>query len=425
MSVVLEQDGVTKRRAFRREHLQGLHGWRRSYRVRGAVHGGGKPTPLPLLEGTRVLTGVEADFVSYNPLGTVRVENPDLGVVNFMVSATDDNLIENESAPVDRLDLHVPVFEAPGLKRVSYRLGLDVMTDEDKIEALRRHFLENFRYTLALDSVVGAGAGTEVAITDFLEHTRMGHCEYYGTAAALLLREAGVPTRYCEGFGAEEWDGENKQWILRAAHAHAWCRAYIGGTREERIGEDGESMVTWSGGRWVDVDLTPPNWYGMERQGAGAPLLAQFIDWWQRMREDFLIWRTRAANRELVTVIMISVAVLLLMYIVRRLWYKRTRGEKGGRGRYAGGRVDVVTPLHKLERVAARVLGKRPKGVSLSRWMLRLRAMLPGGGDELQEAVGLHWRARFDPLGLEEAEEVRLAVTCKELRRTIKRLPRG
>ncbi|MCH1922190.1 transglutaminase-like domain-containing protein, partial [Shewanella sp. A3A] len=84
-------------------------------------------------------------------------------------------------------------------------------------------------------------------IGKFLTDTRAGHCEFFATSAALMLRDVGVPTRYVTGFVAAEIDPKTKQALLRGTHAHAWCRAW-----------DAELE------RWVDVDVTPPDWLGQE-----------------------------------------------------------------------------------------------------------------------------------------------------------------
>ena len=183
-------------------------------------------------------------------------------------------------------------------------------------------------------------------------------------------------------------------------------------------------QTVWTGGRWIDVDLTPPNWLGLERQGAGTPLLVHLIDWWQRVREDFLIWRTRPTNRLLVRMGFIAVGLLLVVYVARRLWTHRRRGARPRTAR-PGGAEALITPLHALERSAGTVLGPRPRGEALTRWLEDLQRVLPDQEAELKTAVALHWKARFDPLGVEEAERAQLAETCQSLRKAIRRLPRG
>jgi hypothetical protein len=373
-------------------------------------------TALPLPETTRVLRGLAVDGVTWNPLGTVVAENPDYSVIDYQVVLGDENL--TESPPDGIVDLHVPKKERAGLERTCLRLQLRDLPDKEKIDALRLFFRENFKYTLDLNHPSVSGPMATMAITRFLEVTKEGHCEYYGSTAALLLRQAGVPTRYCEGFSAQERDLDRDEWILRGRHAHAWCRAYIGGRREASVLPDGSTKTLWSGGRWVDVDLTPPAWFGLE--GSAVPWQRILLDKIQRAREDFLLWRTQPANRRLVDLVMATIAILLFAYVAVRVWKTRTRRRMK---QIAGFRTreDVpVTPLHGLERLAEPWLGARPSGAPLTRWLGGLADQIPETDAPLIHAVTLHRKIRFDPVAAQPDEREQLDALCRDLRRHIK-----
>jgi transglutaminase-like putative cysteine protease len=68
-------------------------------------------------------------------------------------------------------------------------------------------------------------AATEDPLADFLFTRRKGHCEYFATALAVLLRTHGFATRVMTGFfgGERVEDG----YLLRAADAHAWVQVWI------------------------------------------------------------------------------------------------------------------------------------------------------------------------------------------------------
>lgn len=76
-------------------------------------------------------------------------------------------------------------------------------------------------------------------VEDFLFAETAGHCEYFASASALLLRLAGVPTRYVNGFLGGEWNAMRGTITVRENRAHSWVEAYLG-----RSG-------------WVRVDATP------------------------------------------------------------------------------------------------------------------------------------------------------------------------
>ncbi len=122
--------------------------------------------------------------------------------------------------------------------------------------------------------------------------------------------------------------------------------------------------------------------------------------------------------------VLITLGVLLVAWIVRRVWRFRVRKRKR---EIAGGREreDVpVTSLHTLERAAEPWLGTRPAGVALTRWLGGLTERIPAASQGLHSAVALHWKARFDPMGAEEWEQERLDEVCRKLRKLLKDEPR-
>ncbi len=97
-------------------------------------------------------------------------------------------------------------------------------------EAQYRYRLANFvaeylrtNYTYSLD---GSNNSSE-PVLQFLNETKSGHCSLYASAMTLILRELGVPARYCTGFYVEAADGSNSV-LLRERNLHAWVEVYIG-----------------------------------------------------------------------------------------------------------------------------------------------------------------------------------------------------
>lgn len=71
----------------------------------------------------------------------------------------------------------------------------------------------------------------------FLENSDKGYCIHFATAATVLLRAAGIPARYVEGYTVQT-DGTETT-IVREKQAHAWVEYYL-----DHIG-------------WVILDPTP------------------------------------------------------------------------------------------------------------------------------------------------------------------------
>lgn len=91
---------------------------------------------------------------------------------------------------------------------------------------------------------------------EFLLGNGGGHCEFFASALATMLRTRGIPCRVVTGFRSSRWDEEGRTLSFRARDAHAWVEVH-----------DPE-------GGWYAVDATPA---AEEREGGASP--------WARLRE--------------------------------------------------------------------------------------------------------------------------------------------
>jgi len=105
----------------------------------------------------------------------------------------------------------------------------------DSARVIESYFQQNFRYTLEQKS-----GGAEDPLADFMFRVREGHCEYFSTAMAVMLRSAGVATRVVNGFQLGEYNDAADVYTVRQSDAHSWVEVYFPDT-----------------GAWVTFDPTP------------------------------------------------------------------------------------------------------------------------------------------------------------------------
>ncbi|MBN2579536.1 MAG: DUF3488 domain-containing protein [Pirellulales bacterium] len=95
-------------------------------------------------------------------------------------------------------------------------------------------------------------------IEDFVSRHRAGHCEYFASALALMLRSQKIPARLVTGFKCDEWNQFGQCYEVRNLHAHAWVEAYL---RPSQIPPEllhGEDKWPWkTHGGWLQLDPTP------------------------------------------------------------------------------------------------------------------------------------------------------------------------
>jgi protein-glutamine gamma-glutamyltransferase len=68
-----------------------------------------------------------------------------------------------------------------------------------------------------------------VPLVDFLFNTRLGYCQQFSGAMALLLRMGGVPARVASGFSPGRFDAKRNEFVVRDDDAHSWVEAYFPG----------------------------------------------------------------------------------------------------------------------------------------------------------------------------------------------------
>ena len=67
------------------------------------------------------------------------------------------------------------------------------------------------------------------AVEDFLFNRKEGHCEYFASALALMLRAVDVPARLVSGFKGGDLKSSTGYFVVQGRHAHVWVEAYLDG----------------------------------------------------------------------------------------------------------------------------------------------------------------------------------------------------
>jgi hypothetical protein len=345
---------------------------------------------LSLPRGTVEVRGLEALALKRNGLGTVQAESPP---GYFTYSAWVDPAAATDDAPQED-DLRVPKSEQALLARLADELGLPGVSAESAVAAVEAHFAHGFGYS----TFQPLGSRGSAALADFLLRTRAGHCEYFATATALLLRAAGVPARYATGFSAQEYSRLEDAYVVRVRHAHAWVKAYVNGA-------------------WRDVDTTPAAWAGVE-QDAASSWWSPLADLWSWTRFRLSQITAGARDETATTALWTGVALLLATWFGWRLYRQRRLiviGERGPRGEKTGtGTAGSDSEFFLVERALARIGLPRGPGETVMEWLARIGPGLPEGmrASELIELASLHYRHRFDPAGLATADRERLKASA-------------
>ena len=104
----------------------------------------------------------------------------------------------------------------------------------DKAKAVENYLQTQFGYSLEMK------AQGEEPLADFLFNVREGHCEYFATAMAIMLRSQGIATRVVNGFQQSEYNEMADVFVIRQKDAHSWVEVYFPGENA-----------------WIQFDPTP------------------------------------------------------------------------------------------------------------------------------------------------------------------------
>lgn len=130
--------------------------------------------------------------------------------------------------------LDLPIKYDRRIDELAFQVTGNAANRYDKAQAIESYLKTRFGYTLELK------AGGEEPLADFLFNVREGHCEYFATAMAIMLRTQGIATRVVNGFSGGDYNETADVFVVRQKNAHSWVEVYFPNEKE-----------------WVTFDPTP------------------------------------------------------------------------------------------------------------------------------------------------------------------------
>jgi transglutaminase-like putative cysteine protease len=192
---------------------------------------------LPLPYGDLVVEPPGMDPLRLGPGGSLRWTFPVRRTTALRVGLTPDPV---QPAPPPRgrrlAELTATGAGCESARAWSQRIVPVSLPPRELAENLALTLRSEFKYTL--DNPSGAAANP---LQDFLERSHAGHCEYFASALAVMLRYRGIPARVVNGFRLGPWIEEGGYFLVTQNEAHSWVEYY-----------DPEA------GGWRAADPTPP-----------------------------------------------------------------------------------------------------------------------------------------------------------------------
>jgi len=333
-----------------------------------------KTAVIPVPQGITTLIAGGATQVEASPYGIVRMEKYE-GWSRYKTRHVTS--LAFDAAP-GKSDLDLPGTYEEDLTMIARKLGLFDMEPAGIIRTVESWFADNFSYSLTQRHRYPRGRH----LSKFLLEHRTGHCEFFATATALLLRAAGIPTRYVVGYSVQEYSPLEDQYIARASYAHSWAQA-------------------WVDGRWQVIDTTPAIWAPLEDEN--RTLIEPLVDLWSWLTYRLSLRdvdEEESGSRQFIYPVLIAVLIAVLLWrLIYQSGSRRTRRDKR--------KTDLDPDRQGLDSAMYPLLAKLEKrhsprrtGETLSAWFERIQS--PGEVEKIRPVLTLHYRYRFDPDGCNE-----------------------
>jgi transglutaminase-like putative cysteine protease len=176
--------------------------------------------------------------------------------------------------PAHEKYLQLPARFDERISQLAKNISENSFNRYDKAKAVESYLQNNFGYTLELKP------GGEEPLAEFLFTYREGHCEYFATAMAVMLRTQGIATRVVNGFQPGEYNETADVYVVKQRNAHSWVEVYF---PKENV--------------WVPFDPTPFAGQSLE-SNASTGIIGKFNNYVEALETFWIQYFVAFDNQE-------------------------------------------------------------------------------------------------------------------------------
>lgn len=191
-----------------------------------------EPIESPVLFAASRPLAIQGDFpfVRVDAEGSMQARRHDFERVIYKVlsdvSEPEPSVLSNDSRPYPAAFaryLQLPASLDPRVDALANAIVANAHARNryDEAKAIEAHLQQEFGYSLQMRA-----AGPD-PLADFLFNVKQGHCEYFSTAMAVMLRTRGIASRVVNGFLPGEYNDAAAAYTVRQSDAHSWVEVYF------------------------------------------------------------------------------------------------------------------------------------------------------------------------------------------------------
>ena len=273
--------------------------------------------------------------------------------------------------------LRLPLLD-PRIPRLAKQITAAADNNYDKALAVETYLRTHFEYSLQLSRTV-----PHDPLANFLFERKQGHCEYFASSMAVLLRSLGVPARVVNGFRTGEFNDLTSQYVVRASNAHSWVEVFFpghgwiafdptpGGSIPVRTGWNRlalyvDAMASFWRDWVVNYDAGHQQALALGARSGSRQLVSLARHWWRRHYETLLAATRRTKSAMAGSPVRWGIAgvlitlLLLLAVNARLLWQTLARRRLAARPEKSPRRAATIWYQRMTKIVAQRGWHKSP-----------------------------------------------------------------
>jgi protein-glutamine gamma-glutamyltransferase len=168
-------------------------------------------------------------LVLRSPNGNYSVPAPDARTVSYEVysfleapaASIDPALVDPLPLSVRQAYLQLPHLD-PRIPELSKNIVGSELSPLRRARSVEKYLRTHYGYTLELPR-----KEPDDPLAFFLFHRLKGHCEYFASAMAVMLRTLGIPSRVVTGFQSGVYNPISGSQLVRSSDAHSWVEAWL------------------------------------------------------------------------------------------------------------------------------------------------------------------------------------------------------
>ena len=246
-----------------------------------------EPLDSPVLFAAARAVAVQGDFpfIRVDAEGSLQSRHHDFERVIYKafsdISEPDVNFLRRDtraySAPSFRY-LQLPETLDPQIRELAAEMITRgrARNRYDAAKTVELELQNNYDYSLSMKA-----SGPD-PLADFLFNVRAGHCEYFATAMAVMLRTQGIATRVVNGFLPGQYNEAAGAYTVRQSDAHSWVEVHFPETNS-----------------WVLFDPTPAAGRAEPQARGFAAQLGKYVEALELMWFQYVVGYDRQEQRTL------------------------------------------------------------------------------------------------------------------------------